>query len=304
VRPSRIYLTLCDFAGHEIAFDTMDPILSTREFISALTRRLSRIVRAHAATGRCEGVGIVFPGVVDHHTGQVLNAPLLGWRNVEIREPISKAIGLPVFVESAAKACALAQMWLGGDEAPNTYDFIYVSIADGVGTGLVIGGELIRGASQIAGEFGHVPLSSDGPRCACGSKGCWMAYTSNLATVARYLNRDADEVGTHFSVTDVITRARSGDAKAMDAIRATAHYLGLGLVTIIHGINPGRIYIGGEITAAWDIVEPVMRDAISSRALTESAANTVIRPSRVEHPRLRGAAALVAAPTFAAPRVA
>jgi N-acetylglucosamine repressor len=304
VRLSRIYMMLCDFAGRQIAFDTMDPILSTRELVAALIERVCRMVNAHAATGRCEGIGVVFPGVVDYQTGRVLNAPLLGWRNVEIREPIAKGTGLPVFVESAAKACALAQMWLDRDETPSAYNFIYVSISDGVGTGLVIGGELIRGAGQIAGEFGHMPLGREGPRCACGSKGCWMAYTSNLATIARYLNRDAVDASSTLSVTDVITRARSGDARAMAAIETTAWYLGLGLVTIIHGINPGRVYIGGEITAAWDIMEPIMRAVISERALTDEAANTIIRPSKVEHPRLRGAAALVAAPTFAAPRVA
>src|SRR5262249_43631890 len=106
------------------------------------------------------------------------------------------------------------------------------------------------------------------------------------------------------TITDVIKRARSGDGKAMAAIQATGRYLGLGLTTIIHGVNPARVYIGGEITAAWDLIEPVMRAALGERALTEEVGQTVIQPSTVEPPRLRGAAALVAAPIFAAPRVA
>jgi predicted NBD/HSP70 family sugar kinase len=245
--------------------------------------------------------------MVDPNTGRILYAPQLGWRNIEIREALATATGLPVHVESAAKACALAQMWLSHDNSPDAYDFIYVSISDGVGTGLVIGGELVRGHNQIAGEFGHMPLSLDGPRCACGATGCWMAYISNIATISRYNSATGNTRSSQdhvLTVTDIITRARAGDVKAMGAIQATARYLGLGLVTIIHGVNPARVYVGGEITAAWDLIEPTIRTTLAERALTDQVAQTPIQPSAIEHPRLHGAAALLAAPTFAAPRLA
>jgi len=307
VRVSRIYMMLCDFGGRQVAFRTLDPILLPAEFVRELIRHVRGMLQEHNAQAQCEGIGVVIPGMVDQETGRILNAPLLGWRDVEIREPIALGIGLPVVVESAAKACALAQMWLSKEEAPSVDDFIYISVSDGVGSGMIIGGELVRGESQIAGEFGHMPLSLDGPPCSCGANGCWMAYISNLATISRYnqsQNLGVLSANSALTVADIIDRARSGDVRAMASIQATARYLGLGLVTLIHGINPARIYIGGEITAAWDIVEPTMRAALSERVLTEKAAKTMILPSRLEHPRLRGAAALIAAPTFAAPRVA
>ena len=102
----------------------------------------------------------------------------------------------------------------------------------------------------------------------------------------------------------IISNARSGDVKAMAALQATARYLGLGLANILHGVDPACVYIGGEITTAWDIVEPVMREAIVERALTEKVASAVILPSKISDPRLRGAVALIASPTFAAPKVA
>jgi predicted NBD/HSP70 family sugar kinase len=129
-----------------------------------------------------------------------------------------------------------------------------------------------------------------------------MAYISNLATISRYNNGAAN--GSGLTVSDIIKRARDGDVKAMAAIQATARYLGLGLVTIIHGIDPACVYIGGEITTAWDLVEPIMRAALAERSLTGEKIHTAIQPSRIEYPRLRGAAALVAAPIFAAPRLA
>ncbi len=307
VRVSRTYLMLCDFGGQHIALETFNPDLAPRGFVRELAEQIRTLLERHSAAGNCEGIGVAIPGMVDRDTGRIINAPPLGWRDVEIREPLATATGLPVHVESAAKACALAQMWLNPGNAPPTDNFIYISVADGVGTGLVIGGELVRGHNQIAGEFGHMPLNLDGPPCACGAAGCWMAYVSNLATVSRY-NSAYKSTGSSqqssLTVTDVITRARSGDVKAMETIQATGRYLGLGLVTIIHGVNPARVYIGGEITAAWDLIEPTMRSALAERALTDGAAKTVIQPSAMEHPRLAGAAALVVAPTFAAPRVA
>src|SRR4051812_43284284 len=87
--------------------------------------------------------------------------------------PFDVSYGLSVVVESAGKACALAHMWLTHDDAMNTQDFIYITVSDGVGTGLVVDGRLVSGHGGTAGEFGHMALSLDGPRCACGSNGCW-----------------------------------------------------------------------------------------------------------------------------------
>jgi N-acetylglucosamine repressor len=305
VRVSRIDIMLSDFSGRCIALETLDPILEPADFVAQFARRVGEILERHSGEGRCEGIGVVIPGMVARDSGRVLNAPQLGWRNVDLREPLARATGLPVFVESAARACALAQMWLSAEDTASTHDFIYISVSDGLGTGLVLGGELVRGNGQIAGEFGHMPLSLDGPRCACGATGCWMAYVSNLATISRYVRSHHGAAdGDKPTVTEIIQRARAGDVKAMAAIQATARYLGLGLVTIIHGIDPACVYIGGEITTGWDLVEPTMRAALAERSLTDQEIRTVILPSTLEYPRLRGAAALVAAPTFAVPRLA
>ena len=297
VRASKIDIMLCDFAGHEIELETIAPVRTPAEFIREFPKHVTTLLARHGAVGDCEGVGVVVPGMVDRDTGRVISAPPLGWKKVAIRDPIAKATGLPVCVESAARACALAQMWLSRDDSADTHNFIYVSISDGVGAGAVVRGELVRGHNQIAGEFGHIPLSLDGPRCACGANGCWMAYISNPATIARYGEPS-------LTVSEIVTRAQAGDAKAIAAIQVTARYLGLGLVAVLHSLDPACVYVGGEIIAAWDLIEPTMRSAIAERALGDEGVKTLILPSQVAHPRLRGAAALIAAPTFAAPHVA
>jgi len=305
VRVSGIDIALCDFAGEQIAIERMPPILSPDEFTREFPKYVSALLRKHKAVELCEGIGIVVPGMADRETGRVISAPLLGWRDIEIGTPVAKLTGLPVIVESAGKACALAHMWLSHEEVSNTQDFIYITVSDGVGTGLVIGGRLVSGHGGTAGEFGHMAINLDGPRCACGANGCWMAYISDLATSSRYASYVNSKTSASVqSVRNIIALAHSGNVKAMAAIQTTARYLGLGLVNILHGVDPACVYIGGEITTAWDIVEPTMREAIAGRALTEKIATAVIVPSRVADPRLRGAVALIASPTFAAPNVA
>jgi N-acetylglucosamine repressor len=314
VRFSKTYLMVCDFSGRQLALEIYDTIFEVNEFVRDLSARIRRMLKSHGYKAGCEGIGLVVPGMVDNRTGRILNAPTLSWRGVDIRDKLAAATGLPVQIENSGRACSLAQLWLEQGEATGPHSFVYISVSDGVGVGMVANGELVRGHDHIAGEFGHMPLNLDGPRCMCGASGCWEAYISNLATLSRYFGwnlsklspnalRDAEH--SSFTVIDLVARARVGDAKAIAAIQATARFLGLGLGTIVNVVNPDCIYMAGEITTAWDLIENTVRQALAERALTENAARTAIRvTSTQDYPRLRGAAALIAAPTFAAPRVA
>jgi N-acetylglucosamine repressor len=314
VRFSKTYLMLCDFSGRQLSLEAHDTIFGVPEFIKDLSLRIRRVLKTQGTKATCEGIGLVIPGMVDQRTGQVLNAPALGWRGVDIRDKLAVATGLPVQIENSGRACALAQLWLVRGEATGPNSFVFISVSDGLGVGMVINGELIRGHDHIAGEFAHVPLNLDGPRCMCGSSGCWEAYISNLATLSRYFGWDLsklspnalrDAENSSFTVLDLIARARAGDAKALAAIQSTARFLGLGLGAIVNTINPDCIYLAGEITTGWDLMEDTVHQALAERALTESAARTPLRVVVAqESPRLTGAAALIAAPSFAAPRVA
>ena len=313
VRFSKTYLMVCDFAGRQLAVETYDTIFSPQAFVKDLTLRVRRIARSKGFRASCEGIGVVVPGMVDQRTGRILNAPTLGWSGIDIRDRIAAATGFPVQIENSPRACALAQLWLErGDGRPHS--FAYVSVSDGVGVGVVINGELWRGHDYIAGEFGHIPLNVNGPRCMCGARGCWEAYTSNLAILSRYFGRQVSELRPRslrsskrhpFGIGELIERARAGEAKAIKALQTSARYLGIGLATIINAINPDCIYLSGEITTGWDGIESIVRKSLSERALTAAGARVPLRlTSAQDYPRLKGAAALIAAPAFAAPRVA
>jgi predicted NBD/HSP70 family sugar kinase len=311
IRASRTYLMLADLLGKPlsgvIGFPT---VLDPKNMVKSLARRILALLREQDGVDACEGIGVVVPGMVEHATMRVLHAPTLGWRNVELRDALSAATQLPVQIENSGRACAIAQLWnMHGETVAGT--LVFVSVSDGVGAGVVVQGEVLRGRNNIAGEFGHVPLALDGPRCSCGSAGCWEAYVSNRATLARYFGRATEMSGPvpadqkAFTIEDLIARAKGGDVKAAAALQATARYLGLGLASVINVLDPSRVYIGGEITAAWELIEATVRAALAERTLIPGAASTPIRPvNSGEYPRLQGAAALVTAPAFAAPVVA
>ena len=310
IRFSRTYVMLSDFSGMQIALETFATDFTPTTLVQAIAERVERLARLHVSIGNVEGIGLVVPGLVDRNTGLVVNAPQLGWKNVEIRDALALATGLPVQIENAPMACALATMWLGQQGGDGGGDFVYVTVSDGVGTGIVVNGQLLRGAGNTAGEFGHVPLNHDGPECLCGSRGCWEAYTSNLATLSRYLGSPAKQSrgllqSIELTVPEVISRARNGDTRAREAIMATGRYLGMGIANVINALNPSRIFVGGEITAAWDLIEAEVRAAVIEGSFTAAAVTTPIIPEQsIEYPRLRGATALVSAQAFAAPRVA
>lgn len=309
VRGSRTSLMMSDFAGREIALESCPTPAVPEALVREVGTRVRRLRRAHRARGQVEGIGLVISGMVDADAGRVLRAPQLGWRDVALRRALERRTRLPVAVENAARACALAQLWMGPRGAVLD-DFVYITVSEGVGAGIVRQGELVRGHTNTAGEFGHVPLDPEGPHCACGARGCWEAYTSNHATVDRYLGRTTHRARPARSarsptIEDVIARARSGDARARDALAATGHYLGIGMAGIVNALNPSRILVGGEIATAWELVSPTLRRALATRALTRASAATPVEPALLGgHPRLRGATALVAAPAFAAPAIA
>jgi predicted NBD/HSP70 family sugar kinase len=312
IRATRTSLMVCDLLGEPLAgLASFATETDVKRQVKALAARVNRLVEEHRDLGDCQGIGVVVPGMVGPGGERVLFSPRLGWRDVPLREALATATRLPVTVENSGRACALAQLWSTRADAPAAGDIAFVSVSDGIGVGIVVRGELLRGLHNVAGEFGHIPLNVDGPPCACGATGCWEAYVSNLATLSRYFGREIDPrrpaalEATNFTVDDLIARARGGDGKAVAAMQSTARYLGLGLASLVNAVDPSRIYLSGEIIGAWDLIEGTTRRALAERALAPAAASTsLVTVSLPEHPRLRGAAALVSAPVFAAPAVA
>ena len=171
-------------------------------------------------------------------------------------------------------------------------------------------GEVLRGEHHTAGELGHVSLDPSGPLCACGKRGCWEAFACNSSTIARYAEAVAGPKSSGAkarrapAVEEIIRRAQVGEPAAVAALTETGRQIGRGLAAVVSAYNPKRLYIGGEVTAAWELIEKPIRAALVEGTLTDAARATPVYPdSNPAEYRLLGAVALVAAPSFAALRV-
>lgn len=327
VRPGRTSVALMDFGGLVIARESIETPASPVALIDALAACVPALASAHVGDGDADGgdadgedgptvrgVGVVVPGMVDRRTGRVIYAPRLGWRDVDLRDGLADRLGYKVRIENAPIACALARLWLSPDGLAGSQSFAYASISDGVGVGMVVRGEVLRGETHTAGEFGHVALDRSGPPCICGKRGCWEALAGNAATLARYAQRAAADVrapaqppvrrAPATTVEEVVRRAHGGERAAIEALEETGTHIGRGLAALVSVFNPGRIFVGGEITAAWDLLDEPIRRALVEDTLTDAARATSVVPDRspAEY-RLLGAVALLAASTYAAPQV-
>jgi predicted NBD/HSP70 family sugar kinase len=316
IRPGRSVIALADVSGHVLARETFDTPESPVALPDLLVDEVGSLLRQHAPDGveGCQGLGIVLPGMVDRKTGRLIYAPRLGWRDVDLRSAVAQRVGMRCYIESAPIACALARLWLEPDATRAVNSFAYVSVSDGIGVGLAFNGEMLRGEGHTAGEFGHVSLDPAGPECVCGRVGCWEALACNAATVERYIEhhtgtgqptngaakrpaRGAMRPG----IDEVVRRARGGEPAAVSALIETGKHIGKGLALVVNAFNPGRIFVGGEITAVWELLEGPIRDALAEGTITDRARATAVVPdSAPAEYRLRGAVALVTAPGYAA----
>lgn len=229
--------------------------------------------RAPASRYGVVGVGLGIPGIVDS-SGNVLFAPNLGWRNVDLIRPLQAAIGLPVFVENEANAGAIGELHYGAGREVS--DLVFVSIGAGIGAGIIIDRTIYKGTAGFSGEIGHMTIHADGKPCRCGNRGCWELYASESALLALAAEK-TDSGDNPPTLESVIERARNGDSGVLDALRAVGRHLGIGVAGILNIFNPGRIIIGSRLALAAEwLMEPLLAE-VRSRSLAYNREKTDIR---------------------------
>jgi predicted NBD/HSP70 family sugar kinase len=213
---------------------------------------------------------------------------------------ISSVTGLPVTIDNDANAVALAELWFGRPEVSKARDFILVLVAEGVGTGIVVDGQIYRGERGAAGEFGHMIIGTNAPvPCSCGNRDCWEAFSSERSTVARYQTlRGAQASGVDFK--EIVDRALGGELDARNVLVDMALCLGIGISNLVVGFSPEAVVVGGEIARAWPLVEDALKETIE-HSVRRGLPSARILPSTLgSDPTLMGALSLVLASKFAA----
>lgn len=234
------------------------------------------------------GVSVAVPALIDAPAGTVTNAPNLGWRDFPLRERLTALLahsplaGLPVLVDNDANLGAVAE-YRGGHLA-RTLDLVYLTGEVGIGAGVLMNGELLRGTSGFAGEVGHIPLLRDGPACACGRRGC----LESLAGVDAILRRAVPDLvpegplrgsGLGELVVEAADRADNGDAAALDALRTAGEWLGRAAATLVNLLNPSAIVLGGYFVPLAPWLLPPCRTAMAEHTFAPGCGGCRIEPS-------------------------
>jgi N-acetylglucosamine repressor len=285
---TRTTLALGDFNGQVIHQQVIPTGRRPLPFIEKLIQGVEQLMESQKDQVEFEGVGISATGIVDSASGRIVFSPNLGWQEVDIRAMFEKRLRLPITVDNDARASALAEIWHGCGREAGSMHLVFVTVNEGVGTGIVVSGQLFRGSSEGAGEFGHLSLHHNGPVCNCGNRGCWELYASDRATINRFIelqrklglpNGKSDAA---YTMRDVIRLARGGNKAARDSLLATAKFLALGIANIINSLNPEMVVVGGELAGVWPMLEPVILDTLKPKVFGRNFSAVRIMPSALE----------------------
>ena len=224
-----------------------DPNTTIQMTIAAIE---SLLADAQAKPGRLLGIGVGVNGTVDTEAGISCVAPHFGWHDVSFAEPLAKHFGIPVYLENDARALTIAEQWFGaGREVDH---FITVVVGYGIGAGIVANGQLYRGASSGAGEFGHIVLQQDGPICSCGKRGCLEALAGAPAILRQLEEALAAGEETVLARDKALTleavaqAAEVGDPLTLRVLEAAGRWLGYGMVSLVNILNPELVVLNGE----------------------------------------------------------
>ena len=300
LRPTQITVALSDVNGKFASQETMETPANPKAALEGIISRIQRLLRSCNEKKMVEGIGISVPGRVDRGAERLVFAPNLNWPEFDLRTPVEKATGLDVEIENAANACVLAAVWFNHMDSRN---MVVVTVSEGIGTGVLVNGQIARGFSGMAGEFGHVPLDPKGPLCTCGSRGCWEVYGSNRAALRYYFESGAQAGSAGgLNFLDLLRLADQGDTRAAQALETMAHYLGRGMRMIVAGLDPEQIVLVGDLTRAWSRFDPVIQAEVQAQVLPGGTAPRLVPIHEDGMARLRGTVALVLQKHFGANR--
>ncbi len=254
------------------------------------------------------GIGVGLPSPVDPaNPGRMSPRVFPAWRGRNVFAGLRERFGVPVYAENDANLGAVAEQWWG--KAAGSDNFMYVKAGTGVGAGIVLGGEMFRGATGVAGELGHIVVDGSGPPCVCGSRGCLATFVGARALAARVksLSRrypDSALAGTEPGIAAIEKAAIAGDPLALAVASEAADYLGTALAGVVNLMNLGSIVVGGSLGRLGERLLVPLRESVFSRTLVDSAAACTIETSSLGAQSVAlGAATQVLVAALADPRL-
>ncbi len=265
-----------DLRGRVLARATGDvPAAVDANATLASVVRLAREACDPTAATRLIGVGLALPTPLQHGQRAVMSTRLFpAWAGIDVANPLEDAFGVPVHADNDANLGALAEHWWGAGRGVD--DLAYIKVATGVGAGILIDGEIHRGARGIAGEIGHTSIDPTGARCRCGLTGCLEAFVGTdylldrVDARVRALGHAPSWALPTPTVPALIAAAATGDALAESLVADAGRHLGVAVANLVNLVNPARVILGGRLTDAGPVLLQALEQTVRERALWTS----------------------------------
>jgi len=290
----RGYVTRAEKFGLQLAKDP--------RALEVLAEKIDEYIhRSGIKKDKLAGIGIGMPGFVDFKKG--INYSFMGTGERSITQYIMDKVGVRTYIENDSSLIALAELSFGA--AYHKKSAMVINLGWGIGLGLILNGELFRGANGFAGEFSHLPLFSNNRLCSCGKSGCLETEASLLVVVEKakegiasgrvtMLTKGQLEDNLDEASKAVISAADKGDKFAVELLSESGYNIGRGVAILIHLLNPETIVLGGRGAAAGKIWQTAIQQALNEHCIPRLSANTTIEVSELGlDAELIGAAALV-----------
>lgn len=290
---TNVKIALVDFDG-KIVYSNTVPTRAEMGYeagVNSIKQAIKDLMTETKETEKTiEAIGFGLPGQIDYKAGLVKNLPNIpGWVNIPLAKLIEEEFSIPTKLDNDVRCAALGELNFGAGK--DCQNLICITIGTGIGSGIVLNGKLVRGATNAAGEIGHIKMSlKDGPLCGCGDYGCFEAYASGPAIVtlakeyisggksAKYKEMAADGIITPYLVAQ---SALQGDAVSIQIFKQIGTIIGTGLASVVNLLNPEKIIIGGGVADAGDILlEPIV-NAIKDRAMPIQAEAVQVVPAKL-----------------------
>jgi predicted NBD/HSP70 family sugar kinase len=223
-----------------------------------------------------KAVCVGLPAPVDSVTGEVGSEGILpGWSGVAVADEMAGRFQARVTLENTANLAALGELRCGALQGVE--NGVYIKLSHGVGAGLILGGELFRGAAGTAGEIGHLTIDENGPVCRCGNRGCLETYVGSAALLEAL-------AGSHgaLSLRDVIAKAQGGDPGCRRVLHDAGRHLGVAVAGLVNLINPEVIVIGGQLAKVGRIITDPLQASLERCAIPSAAATVTLRAGALD----------------------
>lgn len=263
---------LVDERGQLLAHDRLE---SPATDPAQIVRRIAELVRRLGHDVDVEAVGVSAAGFVDKQRATVVFAPNLAWRDEPLRHHLQGALGLPVVVENDANAAAWGEFTFGA--GADVDSLLMITVGTGVGGGIVVDGELMRGGFGMGAEVGHIRLVPDGVRCGCGNLGCLESYGSGSALVRTTRERVRTSPATGAGLLEraggdpdridgpmITAAAMEGDLTAREQLAEVGAALGVGVASLVAVLDPNLVVVGGGVSEAGDLLLDPLRSSFAS----------------------------------------